>query len=134
MSWQRIVLYTLAMLSCAGIITVWNLNAQRRRFKKAYAQRASSAWKEADKPFLEALTKAFKLPKAWGVFVPPEATPMSLYLTLYPEHCIYDNCELGRFLRALRERKVQLPDEPLSLSFSELARRWRDASSTVAQN
>ena len=132
MSWQRIVLYTLAMLACAGIITVWNLNAQRRRFKKAYAQQARAGWREEDKPFLEALTKAYKLPGAWGVFVPPEATPMSLYLTLYPEHCIYDNCELERFLRALREREVQLPEEPLSLSFAELAKRWRDASSTVA--
>lgn len=121
----RIALSCLGTALCTLLILGWNRRAPARRFRRAFGTAARADWPAAAAPFLAALAEAFRLPPAWMRALPPEATPMALYLTLYPEHCIYDESETVRFERALRERLGVLPEGALTCPLKVLAERWQ---------
>ncbi len=122
---QRYGLYLLGLLFVTWLIWFWNRGAQQRRFKKAFPQVSTSAWSDDDTDFLTLFERAFRLKRGWAKRLSPETTPMQVYLTLYPEHCIYDAGELSRLTTALTKRIATLPPEPLSLSLRDLADLWR---------
>lgn len=122
----RIVFYVVALAVVTALIWRWNRGAQARRFRRAYPA-PNPAWGEADADFLGAFETAFALRRGSARNLPPEATPMAVYLVLYPEHCIYDDSELTRFLGALGRRLGQAGEEALGRPLGELARRWRAA-------
>lgn len=122
---------------CAGIVALltfliwfWNRGTQRRRFNKTFPREANPQWTLEDALFLAAIEKAYALPFGWAKRLPPQSTPMGLYLALYPEHCIYDDCENERFLIELNfHLKRKMPDNPLTQTFETLAICWREATS-----
>ena len=127
MSPTQICIYVGALIAATALIHLWNRGAQRRRFNRAYPKAKPYPWPEADRPFLRALAKAFRLPKDATLRLTPKVTPMSLYLTLYPEHCIYDTGECERTLRLLRSRMGdKATRETLAEPLSTLAPLFRD--------
>lgn len=124
MSATRWMCWALGLALCVGAVYWWNRGAQRRRFVHAYPN-ASQPWREADAAFLEGIGAAFRLPRGAARRLPPETSPMALYLALYPEHCIYDTGECERCLRFLRRRLgPDLPREALAEPLRALADRW----------
>ncbi len=115
---MRWALYLLGLILTTALIWYWNRGAQRRRFRKAFP-RPNPLWTEDEAPFLRSFERAFRLPHHWANHLSPELTPMEVYLTLYPEHCIYDASELTRLAAALNGTKR--PDNFLSLSLRTLA-------------
>lgn len=123
----RIVFYVVALAVVTALIWRWNRGAQVRRFRQAYPA-PNPAWGEADADFLGTFEAAFALRRGMARNLPPEATPMDVYLVLYPEHCIYDDSELTRLLGALRRRFGEaVGEEALARPLGELARQWRAA-------
>lgn len=126
------LLHYLICIAAVTLLTLliwwWNRGAQRRRFNQAFPKTNHPYWTTAHALFLGAIEDAYALPFGWAKRLPPDSTPMSLYLILYPEHCIYDDCENEHFLAALRRHiKRGLPDEPLTQTFETLAERWLQA-------
>ena len=119
--------YLVALAFLTWLIWRWNRGAQRRRFRRAYPGPRDPAWQDADADFLEAFERAYRLRPGMAWALPPDATPMSVYLTLYPEHCIYDDCEPTRFRAALAARLGAVPPDALTQPLAELAKRWRAA-------
>ena len=122
----------LICIAAVSIITLviwfWNRGAQRRRFNQHFPKECHPYWMTEHALFLAAIEDAYALPFGWAKRIPPQTTPMSLYLTLYPEHCIYDDCENERFHSALLcHLKTALPQEPLTQTFETLAERWLQA-------
>lgn len=117
----RITIYILAASVCTLLIWLWNHGSQRRRFAKAY--RTVYPWPEASAAFLGIVETAYGLRRGSGTRLPPESTPMALYLTLYPEHCIYDAGENERLLRLLGGKRDWLTE-----SFRTLADRHASGS------
>lgn len=130
----RFILSCLGTALCALVILGWNRRTPARRFRRAFGTAARADWPEAAAPFLAALAEAFRLPPAWMRALPPEATPMALYLTLYPAHCIYDESEMVRFERALRERLGVLPEGALTCPLNVLAKHWQVGAEPKKQN
>lgn len=124
MSWIRWALGAVLLAASALVIAALARGAQRRRFLKAYGSAPHAGWSPEDTPFLAAVAEAFRLPEGWAYALPPEATPMALYLTLYPEHSIYDELELERLLQ-LFPPSAGRPEALLDCSWRELADRWR---------
>lgn len=122
----RIVFYVVALAVVTALIWRWNRGAQVRRFRQAYPA-PNPAWGEADADFLGTFEAAFALRRGMARNLPQEATPMDVYLVLYPEHCIYDDSELTRLLGALRRRFGEVGEEALARPLGELARQWRAA-------
>ncbi len=81
---------------------LWWINGARLRRMRPYRKRdlAPEAW--ADDRFLRCLEKGFAVPPDLARRFRPDDTVMAIYLTLYPEHCTYDNLELKRLLREFR--------------------------------
>lgn len=124
----RWILWGLGLALCVGMVFLWNRGAQRRRFAKAFPPRPQP-WGEEDLPFLEGIGAAYRLPKGAARRLPPETSPMVLYLVLYPEHCIYDTGECERCLRFLRARLgPALSREALAEPLRTLADRWHAAT------
>lgn len=124
MSWLRWALGAVLLAASALVIAALARGAQRRRFLKTYGSAPHVGWSPEDVPFLAAVAEAFRLPEGWACALPPEATPMALYLTLYPEHSIYDDLELERLLQ-LFSPSASRPEALLDCSWRELADRWR---------
>ena len=124
MTLARLVLYLVGLAASTLLIFFWNRGAQRRRFRRAYGTQPHPAWQPHHAPFLQAAAKAFHLPSARFRALPPTATPMSLYLVLYPEHCIYDDLELTHFLSLFPAATDQAP-ALLTTPFGTLADQWR---------
>lgn len=122
----RIVFYVVALAVVTALIWRWNRGAQVRRFRQAYPA-PNPAWGEVDADFLGTFEAAFALRRGMARNLPQEATPMDVYLVLYPEHCIYDDSELTRLLGALRRRFGEAGEEALARPLGELARQWRAA-------
>ena len=107
------------ILCFAGLVLVtwliwqWNRGAQRRRFRQAFPLQ-NPAWQEEDEAFLRAFEEAYRLRPGMAASLPSEATPMSVYLVLYPEHCIYDDCEPARFRAQLTARLGPQSDDVLT--------------------
>ncbi len=120
-------LYLLGLIFTTWLIWYWNRGAQRRRFNRAYPT-TPHAWSDEMLPFLSGFEDAFRLPRGWAKRVPLTASPMDIYLTLYPEHCIYDANETLRLTKLLHDRGVTLPDTFLSLPLSDLAQRYLHAT------
>lgn len=128
MSATRWLCWVLGLALCVGVVFFWNRGAQRRRFARAYPK-APQPWREEDAAFLEGVGVAFRLPRGAVHRLPPETSPMALYLTLYPEHCIYDTGECERCLRFLRARLgAELSRETLADPLRALADRWLAAA------
>lgn len=123
----RILIYGAALAVCTLLILAWTRGSQRRRFFKAY-KTPNPDWQPEDAPFLRVVEDGFRLKRSTAHHLPSAATPMELYLTLYPEHCIYDACELEHFIIALNRLAPRLPEEPLTRSFRELADLVKTAS------
>lgn len=123
----RILIYGAALAVCTLLILTWTRGSQRRRFFKAY-KTPNPDWQPEDAPFLRVVETCFLLKRDTAHRLPSEATPMALYLTLYPEHCIYDACELEHFTNELLRHVPKLPDDHLTRSFRELADRFQTAS------
>ena len=119
----------LALLTLA--LYIWIKGAQRRRFKKAYRM-PDKGWTEADTAFLSLAEHAYRLPRGWGQRIPRGASPMRIYLTLYPTHCIYDTGENEAFLRGLPPalRKSAADENLLNRSFADLAAAFTAANPT----
>lgn len=127
-NWLYFSLSALAIALLTLIIWVWNRGTQRRRFNKTFPLNADPYWKPEHACFLAAIEKAYALPFGWAKRLPHQSTPMGLYLILYPEHCIYDDCENEHFLHALRfHLKLKMPKEPLTETFETLATAWLEA-------
>ncbi len=109
----RILFYLAGLACCTLLIWHWNCGAQRRRYFRAC--RTPQPWTPEDAPFLALIEKAYGLPKGAARNLPHDWTPMRIYLTLYPEHCIYDQCENEHFLR-----DTGLTSDDLSRTFAEL--------------
>lgn len=124
MSWMRWAVGAVVLAVSALVIAALARGVQRRRFLKVYGRAPNAAWSAEDAPFLAAVAAAFRLPEAWVHALPPEATPMALYLTLYPEHSIYDELELVHLL-ALFPPNEPRPEALLDCPWRELADRWR---------
>lgn len=130
----RTLLYLLALVAVTLIIWQWNRGAQRRRFRRAFPATPDPSWVPEDTPFLAAFERAFALRRGWAHRLPPAVTPMAVYLTLYPTHCVYDENEPTRLLRALRARLGDtLPPDPLTVPLGELATRWRAAPEAASE-
>lgn len=123
----RILIYLAALGACTLLILFWTRGSQRRRFFKAY-KTPNPDWQSADAPFLRVVEACFLLKRNTAHHLPSAATPMELYLTLYPEHCIYDSGELEHFIRELDRLAPELPDDRLTRSFRELADLVKTAS------
>lgn len=123
----RILLYGAALAACTLLILFWTRGSQRRRFFKAYTI-PNPAWQPEDAPFLRLVEDCFLLKRNTAHHLPFSATPMELYLTLYPEHCIYDSGELEHFVIKLSRLIPKLPEAPLTRSFRELADLLQPAS------
>lgn len=127
MTAARWFFWALGLAVCVWAVYLWNRGAQRRRFVKAYPK-IPQPWGGGDEAFLRGVGAAFRLPRGVARRLPPETSPMALYLTLYPEHCIYDMGECERCLRFLRARLgADLPREALTEPLRALADRWRAA-------
>lgn len=123
------VVCALAVAVLTVIIWIWNRGAQRRRFNRTFPKQQDSFWTPEHALFLAAIEKAYALPFGWAKRLPHQTTPMGLYLALYPEHCIYDDCENERFVKALQfHLKLKMPKEPLTQTFETLAIVWQEAS------
>lgn len=122
----RIILYVLAAAVCTLLIWLWNRGSQRRRFARAY--RTEQPWPAGDAPFLRLVETAYGLRRGTAIRIPPASTPMDLYLTLYPEHCIYDAGENERLIRLLRVSR-----DALTQSFGTLAAQFAASGSSAAQ-
>ena len=124
------------ILCFAGLVLVtwliwqWNRGAQRRRFRQAFPLQ-NPAWQEEDEAFLRAFEEAYRLRPGMAASLPSEATPMSVYLVLYPEHCIYDDCEPARFRAQLTARLGPQSDDVLTTPLGILAERWRTAPERI---
>ena len=116
-----------AFVLFAVVAWKWNRGAQLRRFLRAFTEE-QTCWDEADDAFLTAFEEAYRLPPGMARRLPPEATPMRVYLVLYPEHCIYDDSEPIRFQKALSKRLGKVTEDVLNTTFRDLAARWRAAS------
>ncbi len=119
-------LYLLALGFTTWLIWYWNRGAQKRRFYRAYPTKVT-AWTSQDEAFLRCFEGAFRLPSGSGLHLPPERTPMDVYLKLYPEHCIYDAGETTRLTLALRTVNAKLPDDFLSCPLRELSAAYQAA-------
>ena len=124
MNWMRWIVGAVLLAVSALVIAALARGAQRRRFLKAYGRTPHAGWSAEEAPFLAAVAEAFRLPEAWVRALPPEATPMALYLTLYPEHSIYDDLELTRLLALFSPREPR-PEALLTTPRGDLAERWR---------
>ncbi len=119
--------FVLGLAICTGVIFHWNRGAQRRRFAKAFPAEPQP-WRAEDEPFLAGIEKAYRLRRGTAKRLPPTVSPMALYLTLYPTHCIYDTGECERCLTFLRQRLGQaLSRDALAEPLGELAARWHQA-------
>ncbi len=126
---QRYGLYLLGLLVTTSLIWYWNRGAQRRRFNRHFPKTAQANWSTEDEAFLKAIEHTFRLRRTWAKRLPPETTPMQLYLTLYPEHCIYDASELTRFTSAWTQHVQQSPSQDLlTLPLQTLAKHWQASS------
>ena len=123
MSWLRWALGAVLLAASALVIAALARGAQRRRFLKTYGSAPHAGWSPEDVPFLVAVAEAFRLPEGWACALPPEATPIALYLTLYPEHSIYDDLELKRLLQ-LFPPSARRPEALLDCSWRTLADLW----------
>lgn len=121
------VLCFVGLVVVTWLIWQWNRGAQRRRFKKAFPEQ-NPAWQEEDNAFLEAFEVAYRLKPGMAQSLSMDATPISVYLVLYPEHCIYDDCEPARFRAALTAHLGPQSDDVLTTPLGVLAERWRTAS------
>jgi hypothetical protein len=122
------VICALAVALLTIIIWIWNRGAQKRRFNRTFPKTTNPFWTPQHAIFLAAIEKAYALPFGWAKRLPHQSTPMGLYLALYPEHCIYDDCENERFLKALRfHLKLKMPKEPLTETFETLSTAWLEA-------
>ncbi len=133
MSGTRILSYILCIMLCVALIYIWNRGAQRRRFTRVFGRQSNPAWTPENIPFLAALETAYGLRRGQARALPPETTPMALYLTLYPTHCIYDNAENDRFIAALKTHLSKLPNEVLTQPLAQLARAWQQAADVSAK-
>lgn len=129
-------LYYLCCAAAVALLTFivyrWNRGAQRRRFHKTFPKSANPFWTMETALFLAAVEDAYRLPQGWAKRLPPTSTPMGLYLALYPEHCIYDDCENDRFVGALkRHLKTKMPKEPLTQTFEMLLSLWLEVDATT---
>ena len=124
MTWTRWIVGAVLLAVSALVIAALARGAQRRRFLKTYGRTPHAGWSAEEAPFLAAVAEAFRLPEAWVRALPPEATPMALYLTLYPEHSIYDDLELTRLLALFSPREPR-PEALLTTPWRDLAERWR---------
>lgn len=134
----RSVVYLGALLLLTALIWGWTRGAQRRRFRRAFPH-PDPTWEAEDGPFLALLERTYRLPKGAARHLPKTLAPINLYLTLYPEHCIYDERENERFVDFLRERipRQTLPKDPLTHPLAELAALWRqsaEAPSSTSQS
>lgn len=100
--WLWNVGYILFLVAITGVMLWWISDARVRRMKP-YRLRGSAAkaWaealpgqEEAVARFLLCLKNGFDVPKELADCFAPTDTVMSLYLTMYPEHCTYDDMEL----------------------------------------
>lgn len=125
----RGLVYLLALAVVTWLIWTWTRGAQRRRFRRAFPKGSAENWSAEEAAFLELVERAYRLPRGSAKDLPREVTPMTLYLTLYPEHCIYDERENERFLDLLRDHlpAQALPKEPLASPLGELARAFTQA-------
>lgn len=126
----RGLLYVVALAIVTWLIWSWTRGAQRRRFRKVFPKgNAAGDWDAAEAAFLGLVERAYRLPRNSARNLPREVTPMAIYLTLYPEHCIYDERENERFLDLLRDHlpAQALPKEPLASPLGELARAFTQA-------
>lgn len=123
----RILIYGAALAICTLLILAWTRGSQRRRFFKAY-KTSNPDWQPEDAPFLQVVEDCFLLKRNTVHHLPSAATPMELYLILYPEHCIYDSGELEHFTIELNRHIPKLPDDHLTRSFRELADLFKTAS------
>ncbi len=128
-------LYLLALAVTTWIIWYWNRGAQRRRFRKAYPEPTETPWTTEEDAFLRCFETAYRLPRGWGKRLPKTATPMQVYLTLYPEHCIYDAGEITRLTAAFVARNISLPPHELTtLPLGDLAQRYSAVPSSVEES
>lgn len=134
-------------LGCIGAVTVatlliwwWNRGACKRRFDRAFPKTEDAFWTTEHAPFLKIVERAYRLPEHWAKRISPSVTPMALYLTLYPSHCIYDAHENERFLSEFAilmhnhmwwgshfSKKTSLTEsdkETLNKTFGELVSEW----------
>lgn len=125
----QFIIYGLLLAGLTLLIWIWNRGAQRRRFNRAFPKGVDAFWTPEHQPLLTAIEDAYGLRRGWASRIPPTTTPMDLYLTLYPEHCIYDDCENERFLKALQTQfKQSLSADILSQPIEQLAARWLEAT------
>ncbi len=130
--WQCVI-GLVGLTVCVGVVFVWHRGAQWRRFAKAFPLR-TEAWPLEARPFLQGIQEAFRLPKSALSRLAPDLSPMALYLTLYPEHCIYDTGECERCLRFLRTRLGDAcTREMLAEPLKTLAERWLAAPEPLGE-
>lgn len=122
----QFVIYPIFLGACAMIIFWWIHGMRKRCFNKAYARNPQPCWTIEDQPFLEYIEKSYLLPKGFATRLPETETPMGLYLTLYPEHCIYDANENLKFLRSYYQgQEIPQHSALLTESFRTLAKKWQ---------
>ncbi|MBQ9694026.1 MAG: hypothetical protein IJV69_04645 [Kiritimatiellae bacterium] len=127
-TWLNTLVCILAITLLTLLIWFWNRGTQRRRFNRTFPKTPHAFWTPQTALFLAAIEKAYALPFGWAKRLPPQTTPMGLYLVLYPEHCIYDDCENERFIKALHfHLKLKMPKDPLTQTFETLALCWQEA-------
>ena len=122
------ILCAIAVAVLTVIIWIWNRGAQRRRFDRTFPKADNPFWMPQHAIFLATIEQAYALPFGWAKRLPHQSTPMGLYLVLYPEHCIYDDCENESFIHDLHfHLKLKMPKEPLTETFETLAAAWLEA-------
>lgn len=109
-------------------IWYWTRGITLRRFKRAYPPLSPSPWTPEDTPFLRHLERSYRLKPGLAQHLPPATSPIHLYLTLYPQHCIYDANENQAFLRPFYPKGTEVPlyDQRLTLPLQTLAQHWSE--------
>ncbi len=108
------------------VIWFWVRRINLQRFNRAYPKTYSHQWDASEYDFLHYVERCYHLKQNTALRLPPTTSPIDLYLTLYPEHCIYDANENQAFLRAFfpKSEDVPLYHELLTSSFRTLAQQW----------
>lgn len=118
----RWVLYFALMGGVTFLLLYW-INGSRLRRMRVYRKRGSAAeiWNTLFPDmeteiavFLSALAEGFDIPREIALCFRPDDTMMSIYLQMYPTHCMYDNEELTRLTDTFRKNYPTLKNVEIS--------------------
>ena len=126
MNFSQLCISIIITVGFTFAIWFWTRKINIRRFNQVFPKTYNHHWDVSDYAFLRYVERCYHLKQNAALRIPPTTTAIDLYLTLYPEHCIYDANENQAFLRAFypQGKEVPLYHELLTYPFQKLAQQW----------